>query len=251
MSNPLAKVPLLELEELVPGRIWLYLYSIHFFGMDITARITIVRLTDGGLWVHSPGPLNDELRGAIDALGPVRCLVAPGDFHYLHVRDFQAAYPEASTWICPGVERKAPDLPFDYALGDQAPAAWADQLDQVFVRGTKHITEVAFFDRTSRTLILTDLIENVGDQTAGVDWKLKFWWKAVFHMWNHPKPAPEYQLGWGDKRAVRKSLERILGWDFERIVIAHGELIEADAEAVARRAWERPLSFAAGEDAPK
>ena len=83
--------------------------------------------------------------------------------------------------------------------------------------------------------------ENITDSTPNVNWQLKLWWKAVFHMWNHPKPAPEYQLGWKDKTAARKSLKRILQWDFERIVIAHGDLIETDAKATALEAWRVPL----------
>jgi glyoxylase-like metal-dependent hydrolase (beta-lactamase superfamily II) len=63
-------------------------------------------------------------------------------------------------------------------------------------------------------------------------------------MWNHPKPAPEYQLGWKDKAAARQSLKRILEWDFDRIVLSHGDLIEDDAKATARQAWEVPLSKA-------
>jgi len=243
MSQALANVELLKLEAFVPDRVWLYVYPIRFFGMDLTARTTVVRLADGALWVHSPGPLSPELRGAIDALGPVRHVIAPGNFHYLHVEDFRTAYPDASIWMCPGIEKKRPDLPFDYALGDRAPAEWSSEIDQVFVRGAKHITEVVFLDRPSRTLIVTDLIENVGDETVGVDWKLKFWWKAVFHMWNRPRPAPEYRIGWGEKRVVRRALERVMAWDFERIVLSHGDLIVDDAKAVAREAWSSPLSF--------
>ncbi|MBW2719758.1 MAG: hypothetical protein JRD94_14790, partial [Deltaproteobacteria bacterium] len=95
----------------------------------------------------------------------------------------------------------------------------ADQIDQVLVRGNRFMWEVAFFDRASKTLILTDLIENIGDQTEGTDWVLKLWWKAVMHMWDKPRPAPEYQMGWKDKAAAKRSLERILEWDFDRIVM--------------------------------
>ena len=131
----------------------------------------------------------------------------------------------------------------DWFLADRPPELWAETLDQVLVRGNKYIGEVAFFHRPSRTLLLVDLIENITDQTPNVNWQLKLWWKAVFHMWNHPKPAPEYQLGWKDKTAARKSLERILQWDFERIVIAHGDLIETDAKATALDAWRVPLGY--------
>jgi hypothetical protein len=87
-------------------------------------------------------------------------------------------------------------------------------------------------------LILVDLVENFGDATAQVDWKLKLWWKIVFHMWNTAKPAPEYQLGWRDRKAARDSLRRILRWDFQRVILAHGDLIEADARQVVEKAWQ-------------
>jgi glyoxylase-like metal-dependent hydrolase (beta-lactamase superfamily II) len=61
-------------------------------------------------------------------------------------------------------------------------------------------------------------------------------------MWNDPAPAPEYRFGWKDRSAARASLERILAWDFDRIVISHGDLVERDAKNVARRAWRRVLS---------
>jgi hypothetical protein len=70
---------------------------------------------------------------------------------------------------------------------------------------------------------------------------LKLWFKVVFRMWENPKPAPEYQLGWKDKEAARRSLMKILEWDFDRIIIAHGDLIEENAQQVALNAWRRPL----------
>ena len=60
-------------------------------------------------------------------------------------------------------------------------------------------------------------------------------------MWENPKPAPEYQLGWKDKKAACRSLMKILEWDFDRIIIAHGDLIEENARQVALKAWRRPL----------
>ncbi|MBR9652572.1 hypothetical protein [Thalassovita aquimarina] len=57
------------------------------------------------------------------------------------------------------------------------------------------------------------------------------------------KRQPDYQLGWNDRKAAKASLQRILDWDFERIIIAHGDNIDSNAKAVARRAWKRPLSW--------
>jgi hypothetical protein len=228
-------------EAYIAGQIWLFSYPVHYFGIALRARMTVIRLDDGRLLLHSPCEIDDEMRRALSDLGEVAYIVAPGTFHYLHVPSAQAAFPAAETFICPGIEGKCPAMHFDGMLGDFAPAAWAGQLDQVLVRGNRWIWEVAFFHRPTRTLILVDSIENFGDATPNVDWKLKLWWKFVFHMWNTAKPAPEYQLGWSDKEAARASLRRILEWDFERVILAHGDLIEADARQVVERAWQSRL----------
>ena len=80
--------------------------------------------------------------------------------------------------------------------------------------------EVAMLHRPSRTLLLVDLLENFTDATPGVNWLVRASFK-VFGMWNNPTPAPEYRFAWKDRHAARESLQRILAWDFERIVISH------------------------------
>jgi hypothetical protein len=231
------------LEELVANRIWTMRYPIHYAGLDFFARTTVIRLSNGELIIHSPSPLDEQLVERIRDIGPVAHLIAPGSYHYFHVTVWQEAFPEATVWICPGVERKQPDLEFDWFLSDHAPNAWADEIDQVLVRGNRLMWEVVFVDRPSKTLIVTDLVENIGEKSGAVGWQFKLWWKVVFRMWDNPKPAPEYQMGWKNKRAAKRSLERILEWDFDRIVLSHGDNIEADAKAVLRKAWARPLSF--------
>ncbi len=230
----------MRLHEYVAGSIWLLSYPIALAGVRFEARMTVVRMRDGALVVHSPGPLDDAVRSEIDALGRVAVIVAPGNFHHLHVAACQRAYPDAATWICPGVERKQPTLRFDGILGERLPVSMEAEFEQTFVRG-RFMSEVAMLHRPTRTLLLVDLIERFGDATPNLSWLVRASWKLL-GTWNEPTLAPEYRFGWADRAATRAALERILAWDFDRAVIAHGDLIDDDPKAVARRAWRNVLS---------
>ncbi|HEY2733615.1 MAG TPA: DUF4336 domain-containing protein [Polyangiales bacterium] len=230
---------LATLEQYVPQRLWLIEYPVRFGGMNLSARTTIVRLQAGELFVHSPCPIDAALQRRILSLGPVAHVIAPGTFHALHAAAWCRAFPDAQLWVCPGLERKRPEL-HGRVLSDEAPLDWHAEIAQAVVHGSRWMREVIFFERASHTLIATDIIENYGDHSANAPWMLRFWWRLL-GTWNRPSPAPEYRFGWCDKRAARASLERVLGWDFERIVLSHGELIEHDARACARRAWQSLL----------
>ena len=64
--------------------------------LPFPTRMTIVRLADGGLWVHSPTELTAELRPTVAALGPVRHLIAPNRLHYWWIADWQRAFPRGA-----------------------------------------------------------------------------------------------------------------------------------------------------------
>ena len=96
---------------------WLWSYPVRTAGAAFEARTALIRCGDGSLIVHSPGPFDDAARDQIASLGPVRVIIAPGNFHHLHVAACQRAFPGAETWICPGVERKQPALRYDGSWG--------------------------------------------------------------------------------------------------------------------------------------
>ncbi len=232
-----------HLQEYVKDQIWILEYPVRYAGINLFGRMTVVRLENGELLVHDPCDINDEVKQEIDALGKVQYIVAPGSYHHLFVTDFQQKYPHAETFLCPGLERKRPDIPFDWILGNRPDPRWGDVFDQVVIQGTRYIWEVAFFHKPSKTLILVDLLENIGDDYSHLtSLYLRFWWKVVYKMWNNPKAAPEYQMGWGKKDIVKGGLKKILGWEAERIILAHGELIEGNVDSVLRSAWHKVLN---------
>ena len=221
-------------------RIWIKEYPINYSGAKFLSRMTVIRLSSEALLIHSPCHIDAETKEQIDALGQVHFIVAPGNFHYLHVPSCQEAYPDAEVHICPGIELKAPELKFDWFLSDRAPEAWAQDLEQCLVRGNKLMWEVTFFHKASKTLILVDLLENFTDRTPGTNFYLRASFK-LFRMWNRPRPAPEYRMSWKHKAAAKKSMERILSWDFDKVILAHGDLIEKNARETVRDSWAKIL----------
>ena len=112
-----------SLIEYVSGRIWLQEYPVHYFGIDFSARMTVIRLADGNVLLHSPCEIDEETKQSLGRIGEVAYIVAPGSYHYFYVQSAQKAYPDALTYICPGIERKRPDIDFDWILGDTPPDA--------------------------------------------------------------------------------------------------------------------------------
>src|SRR5438105_1562048 len=83
------------------------------FGIEMGTRMTVVRLGDGTLWVHSPVALERATRRALDALAPVRHVVAPNRFHHLYAGQYAVVYLDARLYAAPGLREKRPDLPID------------------------------------------------------------------------------------------------------------------------------------------
>jgi histidinol-phosphate aminotransferase len=141
---------------------------------DIGARMTVVRLADGGLFLHSPVRLDDETKRALDDLGPVRAIVAPSKVHHLFAGEYARAYPAARLYGAPGLAEKRRELRVDAVLGDEAAPEWRDRIDQHLFRGAPVLNEVIFLHAPSRTLVLTDLAFNVpAERTAGA--RLFYW----------------------------------------------------------------------------
>jgi hypothetical protein len=204
-------------------------------GLEIGTRSTVVRLADGSLLVHSPVAFGEDLREALLRLGPVRHLVAPNKFHHLALPGWAAAYPGALLHGAPGQARKRPDLRFHAELGDAPHPAWASELDQLLVRGTFQYGEVVFLHRRSRTLIVADLLLGYGPEHPLLT-RLVARIMGIYERWGWPRVGSLGEVG--DPGALRASIDRILAWDFEGIVLSHGRIVEQGGREVLRRAYE-------------
>ncbi len=191
-------------------------------GFDLGGRMTVVRLPDGGLWIHSPVRLEAATRAAVDALGPVRFLVAPNVMHHLSLGDWAAAYPRARVVAPAGLRRKRPELRLDVELTDTPEPGYAQVLWQQRMRGIPKLDEWVFLHRPSRTLLLTDVAFHIRQSPS---WLTRTYLKLCR---TYGKLGPTLLLkSWvKDRAALRASLDTVLGWDFERVVVCHGEVLE-------------------------
>jgi hypothetical protein len=210
----------------------------RFYGLEVGTRMTVVRLADGSLLLHSPVELDAPLCASLDALGRVRFAVAPNRVHHLHAGRVAERYPDVRLWVAPGLDRKRPDLAIVAVLGDEAPVEWRGQVDQVFFRGRPYENEVVFFHRVSRTLLLCDLAFNFGPQAA---WPTR-WLMRLLRSYGRFGPSTLDPWLIRDRSAAQASLERILAWDFDRVVVAHGDVLEHGGREALRQGyrWLRP-----------
>lgn len=209
--------------------------TVSFFTLPYSTRMTIIRLENHDLWVHSPIRLTAELRAQVSALGNVRWLIAPNHLHHLFVADWQQAWPEAELWGTQEVQNKRPDLHFSGTL-DEVPGPWREEVDQCLFSGSPAMTECVFLHRSSATLIVTDLIENFDPaQFNPVQRGLARLAGIVAPKGGMPL---DWRLSFRRHRAqARANMERILSWRPERIVMAHGMLVTDDCDAFLRRAF--------------
>ena len=199
--------------------------------IPMPVRMTVLRLADGQLILHSPVPISHELREELDALGPVGFVVVP-HAHGKFAGQASQRYPSAQLLAAPSASRRRKSLSFHSSLADQPPAAWAGQVESRLVLGFR-FHEVVVFHRSSRTLLLTDLCFNIQRSSSRV---ARLFFRAN-GAWQHFGPSRMTRQLVSDRAAFRRSLEHVLRWDFERIVPGHGDVIERGGHEALRAAW--------------
>ena len=204
-------------------------------GFHYPTRMVVMKLVNGDLVLWSPTALTDSLMSSIDALGTVRHLIAPNSLHHTFLGDWQRAYPEAEVYASPGLREKRPDIIFDADFSDSPIEAWADEIDHAVMRGNRITTEVVFFHRQSGTAIFTDLIQQFP----------RGWfngWRAMVARLDlmtaaEPEVPRKFRMAFTDRNAARQSLQHILTWPTEKVIVDHGPPITKNGQAFIRRAF--------------
>lgn len=215
--------------------------SLPVGSVPFPTRMVVVRLAGGELFLWSPTEPEGGLREEIDALGPVGHLVSPNKLHYVHVCAWKRAYPQAVAWASPGVceraaSQKVEDC-FDSDLAGGPEEAWSVDLDQMIFRGSRFMQEVVFFHRKTRTLILADFIENFEVEKLGGP--VHAWLARLAGVVDPDGKTPlDVRLTFlGRKAQARASLQEMISWRPEKVIMAHGRPYYRDGTEELRRAF--------------
>jgi len=215
----------------------------RFFGIWLGTRMTVIRLPGDNLWLHSVVAVDDILADEIQALGQVRHIVMPDLYHHVYVDDAIRRWPAAKVFAPAAMRQKRPELRIDSDLSETADPSWCGELVPVHIDGST-LDETVFLHGPTRTLVCADLVENFDSsphvatrlylKAAGLEDRVAF----------SRLLRPVYR----DRPAARRSLERLLGLDFDRVLLAHGRVLERGGPAAVRDAyrWLQPASTTGG-----
>lgn len=234
-----ATYPPLDVLKPVAEGVWIVDSGpLRVMGLPLPVRMTVIRLGDGTLWLHSPTRYDADLHRALAALGPIRHFVAPNIAHWTFLKDWQRHCPDAVTWAAPNLRERGQvrrsGLRVDRVLDDGAPPEWDADLRQFIVPGGLGFREVAFFHGRSRTLMLTDLVLNL--EPAKMPPLLRPLLRLAGMTAPDGQPPPYLRLAIKLRRrdAARAAAE-LVALNPATVLFAHGRYFTQDATGHLRR----------------
>jgi hypothetical protein len=211
----------------------------QYWGLKLpfTTRMTLVRLPDGRLWVHSPTELTDQLRRAVTALGPVGFIVAPNRLHTSWLATWKAQWPDAVTaGVAAEPAWNGTRTDYEIDLGGDGPFPWQPALRQCFVQGGM-FSETIFFHAASRTLILTDLVENF-ELTRVKGFWMRLLLRATGPLDPNGTAPPDMRYTFRKHHpALRAAVTQIRAWAPGRVILSHGRWYPVDGLQEMERAF--------------
>ncbi|MBA2320249.1 MAG: hypothetical protein H0V89_03750 [Deltaproteobacteria bacterium] len=207
--------------------LWVVRRPLSFLGMEVGTRMTVVRFGDD-LLLHSPVAPDDALCHALADLGRVRWVVGPNRFHHLYLAPWMALGAEG--WAVPSLHRKRTDLKFTGVVGRESP--WPDDFRALPLTCIPFSDEAVFHHRPSGTLVVSDLVFNLTKEAPPLTRAMM--WAAG----GYPGVCcTRLERTVMRRDAARVDLAEILSWDFDRVVLAHGAVVEEDGREALRRAY--------------
>lgn len=224
--------------------LWVAEQPLRYFGLEVGTRMSVIRLESGGLAVISPISIDGLLKSQLDELGEVQHIIAPNLYHHFYVTACKAHYPKAILWAPSGLREKRPALPIDRVIKPDDSSPW-ETISGVYIDGLKtlgsggldDLNEWILFHGESRTLILTDTAFHFDESFPWLTQRVA----RASGIYKKLSPSVLEQIATTDKRSVAHSIAAVLRWDFERVIMAHGSIIDQGGKEQLRSAYEQFL----------
>ncbi len=233
----------------------LTIHSAPFIRQGVTfgARTTFIKLNGGSLVIFSPMPFGNEMQGALDIITDskkeeekVKYLVAPDFEHYMGIKSWKDKFPKAQILTIKELNEKLPknsNCEINHCLTPEMGnkvlkttdlskiGIEEDFINEIeIVYFPTHVNkEIVLFHKPTNTLIEADLMLNMPPTSQHPD--------GVSFVTKHMKAGSGVsnfltKKVMGDKRTASDGIGSVLGWDFDRIIPCHGEVIERGAKQV-------------------
>lgn len=230
----------------IDRNIWVGERQLKFLGLEVGTRMTVIRLDNGELIIISPIDVDETTIQQINALGHVTTIIAPNCYHHLFLNNFKSIYPNAEIWVAPGLDLKRPDITSDRIFNECGKVGNSNEIEYLLFAGFQTLgignsgilNEIVFWHRESQTLILTDTAFHFD---VSFPWQTRLIAKVLGGD-RSLEPTLLEKLASRDKERVKQSIQKVLCWDFERVIMAHGSIIERDGKRQLQAGYEKFLS---------
>jgi hypothetical protein len=221
----------MSLVSIIPDALWHAQHPLKFGPLSLTTRMTVVRLRDGTLWVHSPIPPTSDIVDQLQRIGRIRYVVAPNKSHHLFFLDFVNAFPAAEGFVAEGLDLKRPDLARFPRV--PRPEPWGSELEGFFIEGLPILNETAWFHGDTGTLILTDLLFCFSSTNRGLAALVS----KLLGVYDSLAMSRTMKLAIKDKNALMRTVTPLLSFPIKRVIVAHDQIVEVDAAAKITKAF--------------
>ena len=193
--------------------------------IELNTRMTIIKLQDGSLLLHSPIKYTPELGEAINHLGNVQYLIAPNCFHHLFIGTWQEQYPNAKIFAPNGLIKKRPDLKLEHFLNEPAQLPWLEEIAVFPILGMPMVQEFLFYHQKTQTMIITDFAFFLPNSTGFTSFYAKL--NAVKETVQTPVL---FKMAVSDKKAMKESLVPLQNLKIQHISLCHHEILSQKAQ---------------------
>jgi hypothetical protein len=225
----------------ITSNIWVKEQPLKYLGLEVGTRMTIIRLANEELALISPIKLDEQIITEINSLGTVKYIIAPNLFHYLYLQSCKNTYSSASLITPPDLAAKQPNIKSDLIFTRDV-IDFNGELEYFLFAGYRIpspsgvtvANEIVFYHPESKTLILTDAAFNLDNSFPF----LTQFAARIIGCYQQLRPSILEKIATKDKEQITISVKKLLQWDFQRVIMAHGTIVENNAKQQLKKGYE-------------